>query len=83
MPEARILVVDDQEIFADLIQRSLHKAGYIVQVAANGQEGLALYEQMPFDLVLVDVLMPGMNGYAFCAELRKRSDVPILADLFG
>jgi len=78
MPEARILVVDDQEIFADLIQRSLRRAGYTAHVAANGQAGLALYEQMPFDLVLVDVLMPGMNGYAFCAEIRKRSDVPIV-----
>jgi two-component system, OmpR family, response regulator RpaB len=73
-----ILVVDDEVLLRDLLARSLKHAGYMVQTAQTGEEALAAFARSPFDLVLVDVRMPGMNGYALCAALRQMSDVPII-----
>jgi two-component system, NtrC family, response regulator AtoC len=61
-PRERILIVDDEENVCALFKRVLAKDGYDVEYAATGEEGLALLEQRPFDLVITDLKMPGMDG---------------------
>jgi DNA-binding response OmpR family regulator len=78
MPDARILVVDDEPALRDLLMASLQKAGFHTVGAAHGAEALEIFDSLPIDLVLVDVLMPDMDGFVLCAELRKRSDAPII-----
>jgi DNA-binding NtrC family response regulator len=67
-PPERILIVDDEEHVCALFQRILQKEGYEVECAATGEDGLALLERRPFDLVITDLKMPGIDGM----ELLKR-----------
>lgn len=73
-----ILVVDDEEPLRNLLRVSLSKAGYKVFVAGNGVEALDVFSRNAIDLVMLDVMMPEMDGFTACAELRKRTDVPIV-----
>lgn len=66
-----ILVVDDEEIMRDVLETLLSSAGYRVGLAKTGEEGLELYQQQPFDLVLLDVSMPGMGGLNTLEALLK------------
>jgi two-component system alkaline phosphatase synthesis response regulator PhoP len=77
----RILVVDDEPDFALLVQGNLQKEGFDVDVAYNGVEGLEKIKQNPPDAVVLDVMMPEMDGYEVCAEMKKDdrlADVAIL-----
>jgi DNA-binding NtrC family response regulator len=74
-----ILVVDDEEGYRELIARMLIKAGFEVLQASDGTEALLLLEQSKIDLVLSDILMPGLNGYALVARLRSKwPDMPVI-----
>jgi DNA-binding response OmpR family regulator len=75
---AHILVVDDEAAHCYLLRHALQRAGHIVHTASNGQDALDLFARIPFDMTLVDVRMPGMDGFTLCAELRKRSNVLIV-----
>jgi DNA-binding response OmpR family regulator len=77
MPE-HILVVEDDPQIADLLRRGLIYEGYSVAVATDGPAGLAAARDRPPDLVLLDLMLPGMDGLTVCARLRAASDVPIL-----
>ena len=76
--DVQVLVVDDEEGLRNFLRASLVKAGYKVTLAGNGQEALESFGRQEFSLVLLDVMMPGMDGFATCIELRKRSNVPIV-----
>ena len=78
MEQADILIVDDNPEIREIIQILLSGEGYHVHEAANGQQALTLLQQMPFDLIILDIMMPGMNGYQTCLEMRKISNAPIL-----
>ena len=67
-----ILLVDDEEGYRELIARVLTKAGYEVLQAADGLEALSTLEKSKIDLVISDILMPGVNGYALVARLRAK-----------
>lgn len=67
-----LLVVDDNEMNRDLISLQLRKQGYQISVAASGYEALELLEQRQFDLILLDIMMPGMNGLDMLLEVRKK-----------
>ena len=67
-----ILLVDDEEGYRELIARVLTKAGYEVLQAADGIEALSLLEKSKIDLVISDILMPSLNGYALVARLRAK-----------
>jgi two-component system, response regulator FlrC len=67
-----ILLVDDEERYREHIARVLTKAGYEVLEAGDGIEALSLLEKSKIDLVLSDILMPGLNGYALVARLRAK-----------
>ncbi len=73
-----VLVVDDEEPLRNLLQMSLQRQGYVVTVARNGREALDMVSTRKIDLVLLDVMMPEMDGFAACTEIRKRSDIPIV-----
>ncbi len=74
----RILVVDDDRKLAGLIRDYLTPKGYEVELRHNGPDGLAEALAAPYLAVILDVMMPGMDGFAVLRELRKTSDVPVL-----
>ncbi len=79
LPGMRILVVEDEHKLTAVLQRGLQEHGYGVDVAYDGAEGLALAEAAPYDLVVLDVMLPERDGYAVCHELRARGrNVPVL-----
>jgi two-component system response regulator RpaA len=76
-----ILVVDDDDIVAQTIERTLQRHQFDVQVARSGVEALKIIRRHPPALMILDVLMPGMNGYEICQEIRRDprlADLPIL-----
>ncbi len=75
---SRILVVEDEESFSDPLSYLLRKEGYAVAVAATGPEALAEFEKNGADLVLLDLMLPGIPGVEVCRQLRTRSAVPII-----
>ena len=77
MPE-RILVVDDEATIVQLVAYNLRRAGYDVITASNGEEAIRLFRAETPDLVILDVMMPGLDGFEVCKELRKESDTPIV-----
>jgi DNA-binding response OmpR family regulator len=74
----RILVVDDEPAVTDLLAYNLRKAGYEVLLAADGSEALRLARQSEPDLILLDLMIPEVDGLDVCRELRKTSNVPII-----
>lgn len=74
----RILLVDDERPIVESLRYALEKEGYDVLEASDGSEALALAEKTPPDLVLLDIMLPGMSGFEVCRVLRKESTVPIL-----
>lgn len=74
----RILVVDDEVRYQRLLQINLASEGYLVMTAANGHEALELIAHSDPDLVLMDIVMPKMDGFAACERIRQFSDVPII-----
>lgn len=78
METANILVVDDNPEIREIIQILLQGEGYLIEEAKNGQEALDILGQQGVDLVILDIMMPGMNGYQTCVEIRKQSNAPIL-----
>lgn len=74
----KILVVDDDKKITALLKRALIFEGYEVEAAEEGEEGLRIADDWQPDLVVLDILMPGMDGWEMCRRLRAVSDVPIL-----
>lgn len=78
METARILIVDDHPEIREIIRILLQGEGYAIEEAKNGSEALVMLNQGLFDLIILDIMMPGMNGYQTCLEIRKQSNAPIL-----
>jgi len=75
----RILVVEDEAKTADYLKRGLEESGYRVEVARNGVDGKYLIEEETFDLVILDVMLPGLDGWQLVQVVRKRSThMPVL-----
>jgi heavy metal response regulator len=75
----RILVIEDEQRLAEVLRRGLEEHGYAVDVAHDGEEGLQLAELEPYDLVVLDVMLPRLDGYTVCRRLRAgRRNVPVL-----
>ena len=66
----RILVVEDEKRLADALRRGLESEGFGVDVAATGPEGLWLAQEQPYDAIVLDIMLPGLNGYEVCRQLR-------------
>ncbi|WP_316669911.1 response regulator transcription factor [uncultured Propionibacterium sp.] len=74
----RILVIEDEQSYREAMAFMLSREGYEVAQAADGLQGLAEFEANGTDLVLLDLMMPGMSGTEVCRALRQRTDVPII-----
>ncbi len=74
----RILVIDDDKKITSMMQRVLTFEGHEALIAFNGEDGLHQAEQCKPDLVILDIMMPGLDGWEVCRRLRMQSDVPIL-----
>ncbi|MBR0397993.1 MAG: response regulator transcription factor [Eubacterium sp.] len=74
----KILIVDDDQNIAELISLYLTKEMYDNQIANDGREALQLFKSFQPDLILLDIMLPGMDGYEVCREIRHTSNVPII-----
>ncbi len=76
--QAKILFIDDDALMYDALLMYLNMQGYEVASVTNGPEGLAALDEMKPDLVLLDVILPGMNGWDVGRQIRRRSNVPLI-----
>ncbi len=75
----RILVVEDERSLASLLKRGLQEQGYAADIAHDGEDGIGLVESTPYDLIVLDVMLPKLDGYEVCRRLRAQSKhVPVL-----
>jgi two-component system response regulator RegX3 len=74
----RILVVEDEESFSDALSFMLRKEGFTVSIATTGPDALAQFDREPADLILLDLMLPGMSGTDVCRTIRASSRVPII-----
>lgn len=73
-----ILIVEDNKELADLLCDFLRAENYTVSVADSGEKALSLYEKYGARLIVLDIMLPGMNGYAVCSEIHRQSNTPVL-----
>ena len=78
MTNAKILIADDDRNICELLRMYLEKDGFSVVVAGNGEEALQKFDEEEPDLLLLDVMMPRLDGWQVCRELRKKSECPII-----
>lgn len=78
MDNARILLVDDEERIRDMIKEYTSLEGYDIDEASNGLEALELFKQHKYSLIILDVMMPKIDGFTVCREIRKTSNVPVI-----
>lgn len=76
--KSRILIIEDEEKITRFLQLELEYEGYEVAICYDGKEGLDYYKEYGADLILLDVMMPRMNGMEVCRRIRQTSDVPII-----
>ena len=74
----RVLVVEDEESFSDALGYMLRKEGFEVAIASTGPDGVAEFDRNGADVVLLDLMLPGLSGLEVCRQLRQRSDVPVI-----
>jgi len=77
-PQARILIAEDEAPLRNLVRMSLEAGGHSVIAVGDGEAALKQFVSEPVDLVILDVMMPKMDGFTVCEEIRKRSDVPVI-----
>lgn len=76
--EEKILVVDDESAISDIIKFNFEKEGYLIDTADNGRAAIELAAENDYDLILLDIMMPKLNGFEALREIRKSSDVPVI-----
>ena len=74
----RILIVEDDIAIQAILHDFIIEAGYDVAIAADGVEALTLFSEQSFDLILLDIMLPKIDGYGVCEVIRQKSDVPII-----
>ena len=74
----RILIIEDETAIQSILSELLTDAGYEIEVASNGLEGVTKFREKPFSLVLLDILMPKIDGYGVCEIIRQESSIPII-----
>lgn len=78
MKQQSVLIADDEEKIRQVVKKYLEKEGFRVIEGADGREAINAFQQNEPDLVILDIMMPGADGWEVCRELRKTSDVPII-----
>ena len=74
----QILVVEDNEDYQELLENYLSNAGYNVTIADNGLEAIDIMEDKEFDLIILDIMLPKIDGFTLCELIRKKSNVPVV-----
>lgn len=74
----KILIIEDERALADSLSYAFKKEGFEVSAAASGDEGLSQFQAKPPDLVILDLMLPGVSGEDICREIRKAGDTPII-----
>ncbi|MEO1065134.1 MAG: response regulator transcription factor [Actinomycetota bacterium] len=74
----RILTVEDDERIRTAVRLALEDEGWTVDEAATGEDAVSLFQSNPTDVVLIDIMLPGMDGFELCRSIRRTSDVPIV-----
>lgn len=74
----RVLTVEDDERIRTSVKLALEDEGWIVDEAASGEEALVIFNRVPADVVLIDIMLPGIDGFELCRNIRQSSDVPIV-----
>ncbi|MBQ1504739.1 MAG: response regulator transcription factor, partial [Oscillospiraceae bacterium] len=75
---AKILIVEDEKTIADIVAFNLGRENYTVEIAYDGLEGFEKAKSADVDLILLDVMLPGMDGFEICRRVREQSQVPII-----
>lgn len=75
---ARILIVDDEPSITEFVSYAMQKEGYQTEIASDGEEALRKIEQQHFDLFILDIMLPGIDGYELCHRIRTKMSTPIL-----
>ena len=75
---SRILIIEDEEAIADLEKDYLELSGFEVEIETRGDRGLTAALQKEFDLVVLDLMLPGIDGFDVCRKIREKKDIPIL-----
>ena len=78
MSNQKIVIVEDEKAISDIIKFNVEKEGYIAYTAYDGEEGLELIEKVNPDLILLDIMMPKMDGLEVCRKVRKTHNTPII-----
>ena len=78
MPLEKVLIVDDDKNICDLLRVYLEKEGYSTIISNEGNEAMVEFNSLNPDIVLLDIMLPGMDGWQICKEIRKASDTPII-----
>lgn len=74
----KILIVEDDPLIADLERDYLEASEYEVEIAADGIDGMRMWKEQDYDLVLLDVMLPGVSGFDICREIRKTKSIPVI-----
>ena len=74
----KILIVEDDLDIQELLQEFLQEAGYIAETACDGVEAISMFTEFSYDLILLDIMLPKINGYNVCELIRKQSQIPII-----
>jgi DNA-binding response OmpR family regulator len=77
-PAGRVLVIEDETMVAEVVQRYLIRDGYDVDIVSDGLKALAACEEFQPDLLVLDIMLPGLDGIEVCRRIRSRSDTPII-----
>lgn len=75
---SKILIVEDDVSIQALLHDFIEAEGHRVELASDGVEALARFSEQPFDLILLDIMLPRLDGYSVCELIRKQSEVPII-----
>ena len=76
--ETQILTVEDDERIRTSVRLALEEEGWSVDEAATGEDALVSFTRNPTDVVLIDIMLPGIDGFEVCRSIRRTSDVPII-----
>ena len=78
MSAGKILVVDDDQNICELLRLYIEKEGFEVRIANDGRKALEIFEEQNPDLIMLDIMLPELDGWQVCREIRKKSQCPII-----
>jgi two-component system, OmpR family, response regulator ArlR len=78
MVQTKILIIEDEKQIARFLELELQHEGYVVEIRNDGRDGLKSFDENQPDLILLDIMLPGVNGMEVCRRIRQTSDVPII-----